>query len=653
MAIAKASFGKGFSTVINYVMIQKKVPLDLQPVLLECNNLRQGEPAFMAKQMLEISRDHNTINPVMHLPISFNADENITDEQAKKAIDSILADIGVDRAKHQFIIVEHRDKPNTRHFHCVVNRVDTDAKLLSNSKLVYKLQVACDKVEKVQGLQQTPNRTIIYDPTNENGYSYLPKDKKDELAIKKIQSGKLTPITDDKRPNRKLAIEEIQAKVAEVQKSNTKSPEEFKQKLAEKGIEVKYSYDQKNDNAIRGASFKTDKIKVRGGQIGMNWQVIDANLEYNKAKYLEVTVPSKTAQTSLKAEQEAMPTLIPIGTVPIAQEQTEEKVKEPTKSDAASQHITEKELGESIAQSGKEVLKTVKSPEEFKQKLAEKGIIVDFTLQAKGISGVKFTQNGISFKGSDVGLKVKEIEEKIKSNLDQEIAPGATPIPTPTVEPFRKKDEPLVRKQSNHTPFIRTLTAKELSEKAHIEKVNADLKTAIENFPRLHVDLVKHLQETNNIEERGDELVIYTENTEVSILNKVVLKNVQSHINPNYFDYEKKMKAYEELKSTPIKKGSWFESAKDKEERESKNKKIANATMPKFIPLDREDKAQLMKAIEIPNPFVERERAYELERGEYNHEVWKHNYKIAEIEEKLEMEEDKEEKKDLGFRYKR
>lgn len=354
MAVAKASFGKGFSTVINYVMTQKDVPLALQPVLLECNNLRQGDPKFMARQMLEISKDHATTRPVMHVPISFNSNEKITDEQAEKAINSILSDIGVDREKHQFIIVEHFDKPNTRHFHCVVNRVDLDAKLLPDTKIVYKLQVACDKAEVLQGLERTPNRTVKYDPSSELGYRYATKEEKRKIVENRLKEGKKPQLGDDKRPQEKLALEEIEGKIAYVLESKkilAKTPEEFKEKLAENGVEVRFSYDRKNDNAIRGASFKSDKITVKGGQIGVKWDYINAHLEHNKAQSLGIDHVSPPVQQSFKAEQKAKETTLnPIS--PVAQ------------------------------------VKTAR----------------------------------------------EEIAEKAKTNLDQEIAPGATPIETPLVQ---------------------------------------------------------------------------------------------------------------------------------------------------------------------------------------------------------------------------
>lgn len=650
MAIAKASFGKGFSTVINYVMIQKGVDLALQPVLLECNNLRQGEPNFMARQMLEISKDHATTRPVMHVPISFNADEEINDEQAEKAINSILSDIGVDREKHQFIIVEHFDKPNTRHFHCVVNRVDLDAKLLPDSKIVYKLQVACDKAEVLQELKRTPNRTVKYDPSNELGYSYVTKKEKRKIFENRIKEGKIPHFGDDNRPQEKLALAEIEFKISQVLQTQSmlaKTPEEFKEKLAENGIEVRFSYDGKNDNAIRGASFKSDKIKVKGGQIGVKWDYINAHLEHNKAQYYnyeieqpvkmnkvqamhgtkttDVAHTSQSARQYLKEEQKAkeLSSTLIAGTAQSAQVQT------------ARENLAEKELGETIAQIGKEVLQTAKTLEEFKYKLAKKGITVDFMLQAKGISGVKFTQNGISFKGSEIGLKIKEIEQKIQTNLDQAIAPsGATPTPTPTVEPFRKKEEPLVRKERNNVLFEWTLSEKEKADKAHIPKANAELKKAIESYPRKYIDLVRHLKETNTIQERGNELVISTENNEVSTLNKEYLKGLQPELNEKYWKWEKEMKAYKELISTPIKHGGWFEKDKDKQEREEKNKEIESAVEPPLILLTEEDKKEMMKALEIPNPYIEKEHVYETQRADFNGEVWKHNYEIDKIEEK-------------------
>lgn len=707
--IITAHTGTNFKGVLAYVYREnKKLPEDQKPIILE-ENLVWGNSSLQASLMNKVTeKNSNSSRPVLHITVSYPENEKLNQEEINKHLKEIVKDFGATDENNQYTITAHKDSAKdiangTAHYHIVINKVGLNGQNINTNFIQNKAHVIADKLEKQFNLEKTIGRKIIYEPENDKGWRFTSKQERAEVAQAK-KSLEKAPIIREKRKNVKKETDKIEVKIFQVlvsQRTLAKTPEEFVSTLAEKGIEVRFSYDKENNNAIRGASFKSDKIKVGGAKIGYNWDYINAHLEQNKAFYLKNAVPAQPVQQSFKNEQKAKDIVYEKAKKHAIIIPTVAKVK------TATEKIAEKMIGKGITQSGKEVLKTAKTPEEFKQKLAEKGITVDFTLQAKGISGVKFTQNGISFKGSDIGLKASEVQKNIADNLEKshvqnidktnvqeprqvpelakneeikekvpsqalsandllkqykkttfnkETAPGATPTPTPTVEPFRKKDEPLVRKVYNLTPFIGTLTEKELSEKEHIEKANTVLKKAIESYPEKHINFIDHLKDIENIEERGNELVIYTENNEVSTLNKEYLKSINPTLVKNFRKWEEEMLPIIKLRETPMEKTSFWDSSKEREEKERKNKEIQKARNIDVHPLtiSKEIKEDIWAEIAIPNPYVERERAYEIERSDSNSEVWHHNYKIAEIEEekeeKMNIDLDDEEEKPTRYR---
>ncbi len=298
MPIAKANMGNGFSGVVGYVMVQKDVAQELQPKVIECNNVLQSSSDNIARQMRNLAQDNGTKKPVMHMQISFHPDEKLSSEQAQKAIDSIIKDAGIDRNNHQFLVVEHFDK-NHQHFHVVCNRVGLDNKLLSDSHLKIKLNVACDKVEKEQGLRPTEGRQYQFDVNTGEG-KFVKVEKTKEQAKK---------LPNDKREKVKAAKEQVQNKVIDVLKI-AKTPQEFKEKLAEKGVEVRFSEDRANNNAIRGASFRTDDVAVKGGDIGFKWNEISTILETNlsQEQSQKINAPGQMAAAPAEVKGESVKT---------------------------------------------------------------------------------------------------------------------------------------------------------------------------------------------------------------------------------------------------------------------------------------------------------------------------------------------------------
>ena len=178
MPTANANTGNGFSKAISYALQEaKKYPEETRAKVLEFNQVF-GSSREMGKQMREVADERKTVQkPVLHVQINFHPDEKLNRAQAELAIDSILKDIGIEKDNHQYVVVQHKDKAHD-HYHVVANRVSMDGELLNDHRIKDRLQVACDKVEKEQGLRQTQGRTVIYDPREEKGFRYVNEQEK-------------------------------------------------------------------------------------------------------------------------------------------------------------------------------------------------------------------------------------------------------------------------------------------------------------------------------------------------------------------------------------------------------------------------------------------------------------------------------------------
>jgi hypothetical protein len=152
-----------------------------------------------------------------------------------------------------------------------------DGGLMNDHRIIDRLQVACDKVEKEQGLRPTQGRTVIYEPSQEKGFRYATAQEKQINNQKK----KNKPVR-DKNPKLMERKNEIRDQLQEVlPKKEIDSPEKLKGELEKRGIGVQF-FEIKNE--ISGISFKKDNISVKGSAIGYKWSDLSKVLEENKYK---------------------------------------------------------------------------------------------------------------------------------------------------------------------------------------------------------------------------------------------------------------------------------------------------------------------------------------------------------------------------------
>ncbi|RZK77083.1 MAG: hypothetical protein EOO85_09705 [Pedobacter sp.] len=272
MPTANANTGNGFAKAISYALQEtKKYPEETRAKLLELNQV-YGSSREMGKQMREVADERKTAQkPVLHVQINFHPDEKLSRQQAEQAINSILKDIGIEKDNHQYVVVQHRDKAHD-HYHVVANRIGMDGELLNDHRIKDRLQVACDKVEQLQQLRPTTGRTVVYDPSLKKGFRYV-KTAKQQKEQKPVRDK--NPAIMDTKNEIRIALTEV------LSKGEVKNPEQLKEALGKRGIDVQLS---QNKSGISGVSFKKDEIAVKGSAAGYRWADISKALSENQAK---------------------------------------------------------------------------------------------------------------------------------------------------------------------------------------------------------------------------------------------------------------------------------------------------------------------------------------------------------------------------------
>jgi len=252
--IAFSNTGTGFKGAISYVLKEheKHLPFHKKPIVIEQNNV-WGTSSEIAKQMRFIADSNSkSSRPVLHIAFSFHKDEKLPLEKSLQAMHLALKEINFHKEKNQYLLVKHNDT-DVEHYHWVINKVDLEARNLDTSYIKNRLQVACDKVEKLLHLRYTQGRTIIYDPEAEKGYRFTKK----ETPKNKIFQEKTANISDTKQ----FIYDQLQ-KVLSYLRNITNLDKE----LSKKGIECKTTF---NKNGLSGVSFRYNNQAYKGSQIGI------------------------------------------------------------------------------------------------------------------------------------------------------------------------------------------------------------------------------------------------------------------------------------------------------------------------------------------------------------------------------------------------
>lgn len=629
--IITAHIGATFGGVLKYVhKANVNLPEEQKPIILEENHVH-GTHQDQARLMNYVSKiNSRSIYPVLHLTVSYPEKDNPTQKEVDKHLKEVIKGFGATAENNQYVIVAHRDSAKdianrTAHYHIVINKVGFNGQNINTDWYKNNAQVVADKIEQQYDLTRTIGRDVLYDsdPKNEKGYKYATKKEKITALVTRKKAGKDYVINDKRKKvlDAKVAIAE---KVGQALLTS-RNPQELSSKLAEHGITVGVSVDKENNNAIRGISFKSDEIKVGGKEIGYSWQTINDTFHVNQAKSLESAIVAPSEKQSLKDEQNAVPTENESMYAKANREMREEqKAVEPTLipiATVAPVQIHAETANRKVDDCGNDILKTAKGIGEFRGRLLEKEIEVEFIENKTGTSDVIFIYQGIEVKGSEVGLNLNDIKEKIKSNLDQAIATGATPT-----EVLKIKEE-LKEKVYKYTPL--ELTEKEEKLLEDLNEYDKIILRMAQRYQHLGCDLIEDFKQDDKVVDEDDYLIVNTLNGNNFIIYKSTIEPYQKIINENLEQYKKEFSAYEKLRTTPKETiSTWDKFTRADKRKEEKNKEIENAIEPRFIPFSSEDKQKLYNSLRLENPFIAKGIEHDKKENEKKNDIIAYNSEL-------------------------
>ena len=291
--IGKIIRGNGFRGVLDYAIKKEKGRLI-------GGNMLNETPRLLAAEF-GVSRELSplTKKPVWHASISLVPGEELTDSEWLEVTKAYMKDLGFSD-HHQYVAIKHEDTDHS-HIHIVASKIAMDGGLRKDSMERRKSQKSLTKLEKRYGLKKAP-RT---------------KGKRTDASITERALSKRT-----KKPVKKYVIQETIEMVIQKSQEKITKPSEFKKRMAEFDIEVRYSRDP--DAKIRGISFSYEGISYAGGKLGESykWSEIAKRIVTQDTVRIEVT--KKTEPFIDQAYKEVVPKLIDLKKKRIAAEQAEQ-----------------------------------------------------------------------------------------------------------------------------------------------------------------------------------------------------------------------------------------------------------------------------------------------------------------------------------------
>ncbi|MDF3351599.1 relaxase/mobilization nuclease domain-containing protein [Sulfitobacter sp. KE34] len=148
--IAKVVKGADFHGLLSYLTHSGRGEI------LDRHNLSATDPEAVAGEMWVAARLSRRVRkPVLHCSLSYGPGENPTEEQMRADAREALRGLGL--ARHQAIVVRHRDKDHT-HIHVAANRVGADGRAVHDGHSYAKLETVLREIEKKRGWRAVQGR---------------------------------------------------------------------------------------------------------------------------------------------------------------------------------------------------------------------------------------------------------------------------------------------------------------------------------------------------------------------------------------------------------------------------------------------------------------------------------------------------------------
>lgn len=139
--------GQRFKGLLTYLLEKER---SAQPEVIHSNMCARTAGEYAAQMQSVAERGKARSGPVWHTIVSWHPSDHVTSADQVETVDRLMAAVGIDPAKHQFIAVVHHDHENP-HLHLVVNRVGFDGSLFLNQRSGIKANVLRETMEQEKG----------------------------------------------------------------------------------------------------------------------------------------------------------------------------------------------------------------------------------------------------------------------------------------------------------------------------------------------------------------------------------------------------------------------------------------------------------------------------------------------------------------------
>lgn len=265
--------GKGFKGALRYNLekVEKKVA-----EVLDHNFVEVSEKRIMKEILMVRTLRPNLQKFFYHTSINFPPSENISNELMKQIGNDYMMGCGF--TQHQFIMFRHLDADHP-HLHILVNRIDFDGKVLSDSNDFQRSEKVLRELEKKYNLTEV----LSSREAKERAMT------KEELEMMKRTN----------QPSGKLALQEI---IRNVLHSGTRlSTLDFVQALEDKGVRVLFN--QAQTGYVSGISYSYKGFISTGAKLGKDfkWTSIKNNIDYEQERDRATIYQANTRSKSVHA----------------------------------------------------------------------------------------------------------------------------------------------------------------------------------------------------------------------------------------------------------------------------------------------------------------------------------------------------------------
>ena len=238
--IAKAVKGKGFRGALEYDLTKEKGQL------LD-TNMAGKNPRQLAAEFGEIRKlKPNLGKAVLHVSLSAALGEKLTDAQWRDIGHHYLKGMGLDN--NQYVMTRHADTEH-EHIHLVVNRIQLDGKVTSDSQDFKRQDTLMRQIEKQFNLVQVE--------------AAFGRDGKKVVGRKSPTKGEIEEGIRTAQPSTRQQLQKLCDTAAQACDSVT----QYRDRLAAVGVEILPSF-QLAGAKLNGLTYRLDGVTMKGGDLG-------------------------------------------------------------------------------------------------------------------------------------------------------------------------------------------------------------------------------------------------------------------------------------------------------------------------------------------------------------------------------------------------